>query len=105
MKKRKIGKFRKWLIEKLGGIVDAPIPQILIEKYSTETIESRVCLTTEEQLYLFTHFPNSAERDIKQDLWQKIGEKAIPLMTVYSQKNEKLNTMVYKGKITIIKHD
>lgn len=102
---KKIGKFRAWLIEKLGGIVDAPIPQIIIEKYSTETIESRVCLTKDELPYLFTHFPNIAEQDIKHVLWQKIGEKAIPLMTVCSHENEELNTLVYKGKITIIKHD
>ena len=100
---KKVSKFRKWLIRKLGGICLDEKPIIIENKVSPFTLSSRIELSREEVNYLADYFPRGLEKEIKENLWQKLGEQAIPLMTFTSRENKKLNTMVFKARLTIVR--
>ncbi len=100
---KKASKFRKWLIRKLGGICLDEKPTIIENKVATVKLSSRVEFSRDEATYFASIFPRSMEKEIKKDLWQKLGEQAIPLMTFTSRENKELNTMVYKANLTIVK--
>lgn len=99
----KIGKVRKWIIKKLGGYVYLPQPIILEDKRQAITLESTEILTQEQLLYMSDYFPHSLEREIKESLWQRLGEQAIPYLTVLKQEKSELGVVEYKAKLTIVK--
>lgn len=102
---KKISKFRKWLIRKLGGFCLDEKPTIIENKVPIITLSSRVEFSCEKLNYFADCFPRGVEKAIKEVLWQKLGEQAIPLMTFTSRENKELNTMVYKARLTIVRED
>ena len=105
MKDKKIGRFRKWLIEKLGGKVDEPMSQPIIIKNvrHAKTFESNLILKDEEFKYWVDKFPQYYERELKRELWQKLGEQTIPYLTIIQNKVIERGTVEYKARLTIVK--
>jgi hypothetical protein len=102
MKDKKISKFRKWLIEKLGGYVYLPQPIILEDKRQAITLESTEIFSQEQFMYMCEHFPAYKEREIKESLWQRLGEQAIPYLTILKQEEKELGAVKYKARLTIV---
>ena len=100
---KKIGKFRAWLIRKLGGYVYLPQPIILEDKRQAVTLESNLVFSQEEIRYLCEHFPDYYEREIKRELWEKLGEQGIPCLTIFQQEENDLGAVKFKAKLTIVK--
>lgn len=100
-----MSKFRAWLIKKLGGIVDKPIPQPIIIKENKQAVrlESKLILKDEELRYWVDKFPQYYEGEIKRDLWQKLGKQAIPYLTIIQHKEFELGTVEFKARLTIVK--
>lgn len=100
---KKIGKFRKWLIEKLGGYVYLPQPINLEDKRQAITLESSEVFSKEQYMFMCENFPNYKERDIKTSLWQRLGEQAIPYLIFLKQEEKELGAVKYKARLTIVK--
>ena len=102
MKDKKIGKFRKWLIEKLGGELPIPIKPVIIEKHiPTKTFESSICFT-EDQVHWYSHMYDKPEGKIRSMLWEKLGEEAKELMVVDCNKDEENLIVKVRARLTIV---
>ena len=104
MKKiKQMSKFRKWLIEKLGGYVYLPQPVILEDKRDAITFESTEMLTQEQLQYMQEYFPKNLEKEIKESLWQRLGEQTLPYLNVITEDDKLHGTTKYKLYLTMLK--
>lgn len=100
---KKIGKFRKWLIKKLGGEIPSLCKPVIIEKHiPTETLGCSIRLTDDERRWYYCMFRENAENKVKKILWEKLGEQAMPFMTVLCDEKDDM-TVECKARLTIVK--
>jgi hypothetical protein len=104
MKKTKqISKFRKWLIEKLGGHVYLPQPIILQDRRDAITFESTEMLTQEQLQYMLEYFPKNLEKEIKESLWQRLSKQTLPYLNVITEDDKLYGTTKFKLYLTMLK--
>lgn len=102
---KKMSKFRVWLIRKLGGeiILPTPPPRIIVERRPSVTLCSSVSITNENIRWLKNMFGEHCEDKVKKKLWEALFDKAKDLLDVQCYRNEELNTVECRCKITIVK--
>lgn len=102
MEDKKIGKFRAWLIKKLGGELPIPIKPVIIEKHiPTKKFESSICFT-EDQVHWYSHMYDKVEDKIRSMLWDKLGEEAKELLIVDCNKEEETSILKVRARLTIV---
>ena len=102
---KKIGKFRKWLIKKLGGVIPCDNKVIITNIRHTKTFESNLKFSFYDHQVLVKSNPFKADIKIKETLWEKLGEQIIP--TLHTERYDNIETLekVFKAKLTIVEND
>lgn len=98
---RKMSKFRVWLIRKLGGEIPVLTKPIIVERTPPSVkLEGRVSIPYEmRDWYRYM----GGEEKIKKKMWDNLFEKASPYMVCDCYKNEELQVVECRARLTVVK--